>query len=172
MPEFPRRILIDGRSGSGKTELARGLVDGWSGAQLVRLDDLYPGWDGLDAGSAAVPGILRDHRWRAWDWAHDAPGGWHELDPTRPLVIEGIGSLSRASRPLADAALWVDLDDASRKRRALARDGEAYAPHWDRWAAQEDAFIAREHPRELADAVIDGTSAVAALVAARVAFDT
>ena len=62
-----RRILIDGRSGSGKTELARSIAAHWPEAQLVRLDDLYPGWDGLDAGSAAVPGILTDFRWRAWD---------------------------------------------------------------------------------------------------------
>ena len=129
-----RRILIDGRSGSGKTELARSIAAHWPEAQLVRLDDLYPGWDGLDAGSAAVPGILTDFRWRAWDWAADR--------------------LSAASRPLADLALWVQLDDATRKQRALARDGDTYAPHWDRWAAQELRYIAREDPQALADVTI------------------
>ena len=152
-----RRILIDGRSGSGKTELARKLVADWPGAQLVRLDDLYPGWDGLDAGSAAVPGILTDFRWRAWDWAADRPGDRHELDPGRPIVIEGVGALSRASRALADYAIWVDLDDDARKTRALERDGDSYAPFWDRWAAQESAFIARERPRALADLIVDGS---------------
>jgi hypothetical protein len=48
----------------------------------------------------------------------------------------------------------VELDDASRKQRALDRDGEAYAPHWDRWAAQELSFIERENPRALADEIL------------------
>jgi len=149
-------ILIDGRSGSGKTELARLVVAHVPGAQLVRLDDLYPGWDGLDVASAAVPHIIATHRWQEWDWTRNEPSEWHYLDPARELVIEGVGALSRASRPLAGIALWVELDDAVRKRRALARDGEAYAPNWERWAAQERRFIARENPRSLADVVVSG----------------
>lgn len=169
MPDLAKCILIDGRSGSGKTELARSLVELWPEYQLLRLDDCYPGWNGLDAGSAAVPGILRTNRWRSWDWAANAAGPWRELAASRPLVVEGVGAISRASRPLAAAALWVELDAVTRMQRALDRDGATFAPHWDAWAAQEDAFIAREHPQELADVIIDGASAVAALVAARVA---
>lgn len=157
------RVLIDGRSGSGKTELARALVDGWPGAQLVRLDDLYPGWDGLDVGSEAVASILTVRRWQAWDWATGSPGAWQELDASRPIVIEGVGAISIASRPLADVAVWVELDDATRKIRALRRDGDAYAPHWDRWAAQEERFMAREKPRSLASMVVDGLESAAIL---------
>ncbi len=147
-------MLVDGRSGSGKSTTAVGLV-AELGAQLVRLDDIYPGWDGLEAGSAHVRDeVLGRSRWQAWDWSRDAEGEWHGLDPSLPLVIEGAGALSRANRERATFGIWVELDAAARKRRALARDGDAYAPHWDRWAAQEEAFIAREHPRELADIVL------------------
>jgi uridine kinase len=156
-------VLIDGRSGSGKTELARALVHEWPVAQLLRLDDFYPGWHGLAEASAAVPGILTGLRWRAWDWVADRPGAWHELDPRRPVVVEGVGALSRASRALADLAVWVDLDDEARKTRALERDGDAFAPHWDAWAAQELEFIDREHPRALADILVDGRKATAAV---------
>jgi hypothetical protein len=124
---------------------------------LLRLDDFYPGWEGLDAGSAAVPGILRNHRWRSWNWEADRPGEWQDIDPGLPLLIEGVGALSRESRPLAHFAMWVELDAESRKARALARDGDAFAAHWDRWAAQEESFIARERPDALADVVVDGT---------------
>jgi uridine kinase len=157
-------VLLDGRSGSGKTTLARALVEAWDGpVTLVRLDDIYPGWDGLEAASEH----LREHilepqvaggepRWRRWDWATDAPAEWHELDPSHPLLIEGCGALSRSNRALASFALWVDLDPQTRKRRALSRDGDAYRPHWDRWAAQEQEFIDSEQPGSLADLVIDG----------------
>jgi len=150
-------LLIDGRSGSGKTELARAI----GAPQLVRLDDLYPGWDGLERGSAAVATLLTTGRWQRWDWASSTPAEWHEVDLARPLVIEGCGALSRANRALATHGVWVTLDDVTRKERALAREPD-YAPHWDAWAAQEDAFIAREDPASLADEIVDGTDVAAA----------
>ena len=160
MAERGFRLLIDGRSGSGKTELADLLAARRPDVQLVHLDDIYPGWDGLDAGSRHISdSVLGERpRWRRWDWADEAPAEWHELDPSRPMVVEGCGALSRANRALADFGVWVELDDARRKARALARDGAQYEPHWDRWAAQEDAFLAREDPRSLADVIVDGNS--------------
>ena len=144
-------LLIDGRSGSGKSELASALGDL---AQIVRLDDVYPGWHGLEAGSRAVAGIIRSRRYQRWDWASSAPAGWVQLD-AGPLVIEGCGALSRANRDLADFGLWVDYPDSGRRERALAREPE-YSPHWDEWAEQEQEFIDREDPRSLADAIVDG----------------
>lgn len=158
-PTRPDVVLVDGRSGSGKTELARAMVAQKPELQLVRMDDLYPGWEGLEAGSRHVHDYLLAasvRRWQRWDWTDDTPAEWHVLDPSRPVLIEGCGALSRENRALAAYAIWVELDEPTRKARALARDGETYAPHWDTWAAQEDAFIARENPRELADIVVDG----------------
>ena len=42
-----------------------------------------------------------------------------------------------------DLTVWLQLPEAQRRRRALARDGEIYRPHWERWAAQEDALLTR-----------------------------
>jgi hypothetical protein len=152
----PAIVLIDGRSGSGKTELGSAVADA-VGARLVRLDDLYPGWQGLDAGSERVrTDVLGRHRWRRWDWASDALAEEHIVDAGRPLVIEGSGALSRANRALATLGVWVELDAATRRARALARDGAMYEPHWDDWAAQEQAFFDRERPDLLADIRIDG----------------
>ena len=167
-------LLIDGRSGSGKTELARAVVAGVPEAQLVRLDDLYPGWGGLEEGSRAVhDGILASAHpgWRRWDWATGAHAEWHELDPGRPLVIEGCGALSRANRALSTFGIWVALDQATRKRRALARDGDSYAPHWDEWAAQEEEFLTRENPAAHADAVVDGVDVTRGLARWRAVLD-
>jgi predicted kinase len=149
-------VLVDGGSGAGKSTLASALA-GRLGAQLVRLDELYPGWDGLEAGSRAVAeDVLGRNRWRRWDWTADAPAEVHELDPARALIIEGSGALSRANRALATFGIWMELGVDERRRRALQRDRGAYDPHWDRWAAQERDFFERERPDLLADVVLDG----------------
>jgi energy-coupling factor transporter ATP-binding protein EcfA2 len=150
-------VLIDGGSGSGKTTLAAALAPALA-AQLVRLEDFYPGWDGLESASSAVRHDVlapEDPGWRRWDWTSDSAAEWHPLDVSLPLVIEGSGCLSRANRERATFTLWVELDAPTRKQRALARDGDAYAPYWDRWAAQERRFGLREQPSRLADVVLD-----------------
>lgn len=149
-------LLIDGRSGTGKTSYARDLAAADPSWSVLHLDEIYPGWDGLDAASTALPGILQSRRWQSWDWEHDRPGSWHAL-PDGNLIVEGVGAISRASRALADRAIWLEASDDVRKDRALTRDGDMFAPHWDRWASQEEALIARENPRELADEIIDTT---------------
>ncbi|WP_349897223.1 nucleoside/nucleotide kinase family protein [Parafrigoribacterium soli] len=163
-------VLLDGRSGSGKTTLAVAIAAAYpGGVSLVRLEDIYPGWDGLEAASEQLrENVLEplargaEARWQRWDWTADAPAEWHPVDASRPVLIEGCGALSRSHRALASFALWVELDSQERKRRALARDGEAYRPFWDRWAAQEREFIGREHPRSLADFVVDGRTVAGA----------
>jgi len=157
-----RITLIDGRSGSGKTTYATELARR-TGAQLLSLDDLYPGWDGLEAAEAHVlRHVLRamdtgePPRWRAWNWADARPGAWHELDPQRPLIIEGCGALSPTARALADWGVWVELaDDSERRRRAIARDGEVFARNWQRWARQEERHAALHDPFGTADEIVE-----------------
>lgn len=158
-------ILIDGRSGSGKSTLAQRLQPLWSGSSIVRLDNVYPGWDGLAWAVEHVGTELlepradgRVGRWRSWNWMTDAPGRWHDVDPARRLIVEGVGALTAANRALADLGIWVETPDAERKRRALLRDGDTYRPHWDRWAAQEEVYLARHDPQSVADWVVTESS--------------
>jgi cytidylate kinase len=149
-------VLIDGRSGSGKTTLGLALA-GVLEAQYVGLDDVYPGWEGLDAASEAVAtSILRevDPGYQRWDWAGNEPSTWRALDSRLALVVEGAGSLTPASAPRATLRLWLELDAPTRRSRALARDGAAYEPWWDVWAAQEEEHIRRDDPQSLADRVL------------------
>lgn len=149
-------VLVDGRSGAGKSTFATALAAELD-ADIVRLDDVYPGWDGLEAGSEAVhTEIIPLSEWHRWSWDTGERTTRHPVDPRRPLVVEGCGALSRAARRLATFGIWIELDNPTRKERALARDGDTYAPFWDRWARQEETFIEREGPRELADVIIDG----------------
>lgn len=155
-------VLVDGRSGSGKTTFATALA-ARAAVALLRLEDLYPGWDGLAAASRAlVDDVLVPRRSAApggaatWDWAAGRPGPLRRVVPGGALVVEGCGTLSRAAAVFADLRIWVELPTPERRIRALRRDGAAYAPHWERWAAQERAFAAREGSRAIADLVIDG----------------
>lgn len=150
-------VLIDGRSGAGKSEYAKALVRE-TGATLVSLDDVYPGWDGLDAGSwhiaqsVIIPISLgQPGRYRRWDWAHETPGEWVDIPLGQPLVIEGCGVL-RADISHVDALrLWIDAPESVRHDRAVARDGEMYLPHWRRWALQEERFATVHGGQALAD---------------------
>ena len=159
----PPIVLIDGRSGAGKSTLANLVRKRVPWAQIIRLDDIYPGWDGLAAAREHLQRHVLDPlaegrvaRWPRWDWQSDAVGEWVTVDSAAPMIVEGVGAVSAASRSSAQLAVWVELDSRSRKKRALARDGDRFAPHWHSWARLESAFIEREHPREHSDAIVDG----------------
>lgn len=161
-------VLIDGPSGAGKSTLADRLVAAWPGPQhpvLVRMDDLYPGWGGLEAGSALVhEQLLRARsqggipRWQPYDWNTAAPGEWVVVNPDRPLIVEGCGTLRRGNAPFSQLRIWIGADDEVRKRRALERDHGGFDAHWDEWQRQFDAFVDREHPVDTATLVLDGTN--------------
>ncbi|WP_295010974.1 hypothetical protein [uncultured Microbacterium sp.] len=157
-------VLIDGRSGAGKSTLARRLADRWplaAPAQLVALDAIYPGWDGLAEGAErARAQILHPHRqgvpgtWRRYDWATGEYAESHTVDPGRGVILEGCGALTPGSSRDADVRVWIDAPEPSRRGRALDRDGDLFRPHWRRWAAQEDKHLQDDDPIALADLVI------------------
>lgn len=160
-------VLIDGPSGAGKSSLADLLAGHWPGGgavRVVRMDDLYPGWHGLDAASDALARTLLGPlvrtgrgRWRRWDWAADRPADWVDVAGPGPVVVEGCGTLARRSIPHATLAVWLDADDDLRKVRALDRDGETFASHWASWQEDFERYLAREDPRAVADLRLDVT---------------
>lgn len=132
-------VTIDGYSGAGKSTLAAAiarLVNGW---QVLHLDDWYPGWDGLAEGADIARRIAADLRegrassYEAWDWDKGTTGATTRV-PLVPTIIEGCGAIEAE----ADIAIWIaDPGEDERRSRALARDGQTYAPHWRRWADQD-----------------------------------
>lgn len=139
---------IDGRSGSGKTELAALVAAHLPRVRVLHLDDAYPGWDGLERGlshvAASVLAPLADGgagRHRRWDWAADAPGEWVDIPRLAPgdlFVVEGCGALAEPCGRFLDVGVWCHAPLEVRRARALGRDGHVWADVWGRWATQEE----------------------------------
>ncbi|GAA4482948.1 hypothetical protein GCM10023171_13740 [Microbacterium panaciterrae] len=129
--------------------------------QLIALDEIYPGWDGMDDGvERAYDQILRPHgrdlvgTWQRYDWVAGKYAENHAVDPSRGVILEGCGVLTPRGARIADVRVWMESPEPSRKRRALDRDGELFRPHWDRWAAQEVRHLRRDKPIELATLIV------------------
>jgi uridine kinase len=159
-----RVIAIDGRSGSGKTSLA-GRLRSALGAPSVSLEDLYGGWDGLERGiDLLVSEVLeplsdgRAARVPRYNWVTAAWEAPLVLAPPEVLIVEGVGAGARRAAAYASLLVWMESAASVRKKRALDRDGETFAPHWEAWAAQEEAMLAREHTPDRADIVLDSTT--------------
>ncbi len=157
-------VAVDGHSGSGKTTLAAAVAAAL-GADVVHLDQVYPGWDGLaesvDILATCVLQPLAEGRraaYRRWDWSRGEWAEEHVVLPAPFLVVDGCGSSALPAGRYAAVRVFLDADPTLRRARGLARDGEAYAPHWERWAVQERELFARDGTRQRADLVIDTTT--------------
>ena len=155
-----RVVAVDGRSGSGKSSLATELRI-LLGAPVVSLEDFYGGWDGLEHGiDMLVSEVLeplsagRTARVPRYDWGRQT---WLEpvtLDPPKVLIVEGVGAGAGRAAIYESMLVWLEAPPFVRRKRALERDGDVFAPHWEQWAAQEDAMLARERTPERADLLI------------------
>lgn len=159
-------VLIDGRAGSGKSTLADALQRklfkvGKSLPRVIHMDDLYEGWDGLQAGADyllrfVLKPLARKEgaSWQEFDWSTNSRDGqWREFRGGTPLIIEGCGSLSRAAAEIANIKVWLEVDEDVRHSRWLEREGND--EFWSRWSAQELEFYAREKSPELADITLN-----------------
>lgn len=167
----PVLVAVDGRSGSGKSTFADAVVarlreTPGAAVTLLRMDAVYPGWHGLDAAvrvlrEEILPRLAtgEEATYRSWLWTRSRPGPIRAVRPAQVVVVEGVGS-GAAAPDLLDCLVWLELPDEVRHRRAMARDGDRYAPHWDTWAVQELAHFAAHPTRAHADVVVDTDAVV------------
>jgi uridine kinase len=157
-----RLVCIDGPAGSGKSTLAEALGAAVP-ATVVHLDDLLDGWEGglPTVVEALVADVLRPlaagspAAYHRYDWHAGRFAEWVPVPPGDLLVVEGVASGSAAAAAYASALVWMEAPHDERLARGLARDGDAFAPHWSAWARREAEHFAREGTRARADVVVD-----------------
>lgn len=162
-----RLLCLDGPAGSGKTTLAAAVRAAWGekrpGEQVlvVGMDDLYPGWDGLEEGvrrvrSDLVTPLLHEEPagYRRYDWLRGSEAEWVRVPPVDLLVLEGCGAGSASYAAAITMLVWVEAPAEVRLHRGLARDGDHLRAEWLAWAAQEERLFATERTRERADLVV------------------
>jgi uridine kinase len=156
-------VAIDGPAGAGKTTLAAQIAALAPDAAVVHMDDLYEGWHGLPEVGHQLAGLLRPlaerlpGSYRRYDWEAGRFAETVTVEPTDLLVLEGVGSGCRMHDDLIGVLVWVEAPYDQRMRRGIARDGEAFAPHWQAWADAEELLFARHHTRQRADLIVDGS---------------
>jgi uridine kinase len=159
-----RLLCIDGPAGSGKTTLADQVATRVADARVLHMDDLFPGWSGLPRIDEQLDGLLgplgegRAGSYRRYDWLAGEFAETVTVAPVPLLVLEGVGSGASRFDALRTVLAWVEAPYDERLRRGLERDGDAFAPHWEQWARDEQDLFAREHTRERADVIVDGTT--------------
>jgi dephospho-CoA kinase len=94
--------------------------------------------------------------YRRYDWVAGHFAEEVVVEPVPLLVLEGVGSGAARFAPLVTVLVWIEAPHDLRMERGVARDGDTFAPHWERWARDENALFAREHTRERADVLVDG----------------
>ena len=159
-----RLVCIDGPAGSGKTTLAARVAE-LTGAPVVHMDDLYPGWDGLFEVDPLVLALLRPlgqdltGYYRRYDWALGEYLETHHVDPVPLLVLEGVGSGNQGWQEVVTTLVWVEAPADVRLARGLERDGEGMREHWLAWTQDEERLFAEQHTRARADLVLDSSPA-------------
>jgi uridine kinase len=160
-------VGIDGPSGSGKSSLARRLVNR-TDATLVEIDDFvswadFSGWWPRFTDQVVQP-LLRgeDAHYQVRDWQHDphgsSLGGW-KTAPWTPLVIfDGVTSTRRAVSDLLAYRIWVEAPEDIRLARGIKRDGEVARHLWLAWMQEEQIFFTKDGTRERADLLVNGAA--------------
>ena len=169
-------VAIDGLTCAGKSALARQVARALQDATVLGLDDFYRP---LAAEERAMLGpkesydryldwerLLRDvllplsrhsrARYRRYDWVTNGLAEWHEIEPRRVVIVEGVYSTRPELRPYFSVMVYVDAPREVRRARLLDRRYPDVS--WvDHWMAGEDWYLEHVHPTEQVALVVPGS---------------
>lgn len=161
-------ILIDGRSGSGKSYLGN-KIGNLLKAPVVHTDDIawnnHPiNWDTEIKENIIKPWLNNENiEYRPKGWNETRKGAITLSRRSKFLIIEGVGAGRISLHTNNSILIWVQADAEKTFQRGILRDmkteqrtkSEAVA-FWNNWKMYEDPFLEEEKPWERADIVISG----------------
>jgi uridine kinase len=158
-------VAVDGFGGSGKSQFAARLAATDPRLTVVHTDD-FASWDaGLDwerLRRQVIDPVLADQpaRYQRFDWDKRRLAEWHEVSAGGVMVVEGVSSYRLSLADAYDVAVWVRAPREVCLARGLERDGQGALALWQKWMADEDDYVEREHPERRAAVVVDGAPTV------------
>jgi uridine kinase len=164
-------LLIDGDGGSGKTTLAKRLVEILK-ANLVSTDDvcwcanpIY--WDDEMITGIVLPWLDgKNITYKPSGWVKENRLGFIKVDAKKGLIVEGMGACRKTLRKFATYSIWVDTEPDIARTRVIHRDiaaGENGGTHksvtefTDWWDSLVHPFLLEEEPWKYVDIIVSGS---------------
>lgn len=174
----PILVALDGRSGSGKSTIAKIIAARLGGIEIV-ADDFWAGgsdneWDRCspqEKASMAIdwkrlrsealePLLAGKHAsWHPFDWKAGKGLASHSINcgPTSLIVLDGAYSARPELSDIIDLSVLVEVpDDSNRRARLENREGKEYMDNWHcRWDPAENYYFSKVRPKDSFDMVIE-----------------
>lgn len=174
----PVLVAIDGRSGTGKTTIAKKIADRFRGVE-INADDFWVGGSNDEWGKRSpkekaemaidwkriktevLEPLLagKSAAWHLFDWkaGHGLSESIHQSKPKPLIVFDGAYSTRPEMLDIIDLSILVEVPhDANRRARLIKREGEAYMKDWhDRWDIAEDYYFTKIRPSKSFNFIIE-----------------
>ena len=164
-------VAIDGRGGSGKSTLAKLLAEQLN-ATVIQTDD-FASWDNpLDWWPLLIEQVFVPIRNGSKVLSYSPSNQWWENSQPKPhidrsvtdiMILEGVSSSRKEFQDYISFSIFIDTPRDICIQRGIDRDSGSDKTEvevremWEKWCKEEDIYIHRDHPKEHADIVIDGT---------------
>ena len=174
----PILVAIDGRSGTGKSTIAKIIAARLNGVEIT-ADDFWIGgsneeWDkrspqekaslAIDwkrlRGEALEPLLAgKPASWHPFDWKAGKGLATHFINrgPTRLVVLDGAYSARPELSDIIDLSILVEVpDDSNRRDRLVKRENREYMDNWHRrWDPAENYYFSKVRPKDFFDIIIE-----------------
>jgi uridine kinase len=150
-----RWVGIDGLGAAGKTSFAAEIASMLPEAHIVHVDDFarpeMRGWEQERFVRQVVEPLLagRPARYQRWDYIEDRGLNWVDVPVGVPVIVEGVSATDHRLPVPWDVTIWLDVSEAERHRRILARDNQTLLARWrDDWWPNEAAYEREQRPQK------------------------
>lgn len=173
----PVLVVLDGRSGTGKTTIAKQIANRLNGVEIL-ADNFWVGgsdeeWDKRSPQEKSEQAIDwkriktdvlepllagKSASWHPFNWktGEGLAEESIEAEPKKLVVLEGAYSSRPELQDIIDLSILVEVpDDANRRDRLINREGTEYMDNWHkRWDPAEDYYFSKVRPNSSFDMII------------------